>query len=67
MVIDPKQNTPENGYGSVTGDGMKARLLSIWAKFYRISHFPTYEEALSEYKAGQSTRYASLMIFSSIE
>lgn len=50
VIISPTQNTRERGYGgSGSGSRTQARtaqadLLNIWAQFYGISHFPTYDE-----------------------
>jgi len=41
MIIDPEQNTLENGYGP---NGPIYNGLSIWAKFYEIDYFPLYSE-----------------------
>jgi len=48
MVITPKQNTPQNGYGPSN----QPTLLKLWAAFYGLDHFPTYEEALKD-KSGR--------------
>lgn len=42
MKITQIQNTKENGYGK------ESAYFAHWAKFYGISHFPTYEEASSD-------------------
>jgi len=47
MVITKHQNIKENGYGA-DSIAPRKQLLDIWAKFYGISHFPTYEEAQAD-------------------
>lgn len=41
MIIDPEQNTRENGYGK-DNDNTNAQYLKIWSKFYNIDYFPSY-------------------------
>lgn len=47
MIIDSSQNTYENGYGP-DNNNIKGKYLSIWADFYEIDHFPTYDEYIKE-------------------
>ena len=46
MVIDPGQNTRENGYG-LNNNSLNSEYLKIWANFYQIDYFPTYDEVNS--------------------
>ena len=43
IIIDPGQNTVENGYGE-KNLSVKGKYLNIWAKFYGIDYFPLYSE-----------------------
>lgn len=43
MVIHPKQNTIANGYGP-NNNSVKGKYLQIWAKFYDVDYFPTFDE-----------------------
>lgn len=43
MVVTEEQNTLLRGYGPRTGRA--GSLLDLWAGFYGLDHFPTYEEA----------------------
>lgn len=59
MVITKEQNTEENGYGTSVDipsllddnydnkleNSTKNKLLNVWARFYGIEYFPTYQEA----------------------
>lgn len=45
MMITKKQNTAGNGYGTEPIDGPKTELLKIWAGFYGIDYFPSWQEA----------------------
>ncbi len=45
MLLDSSQNKPENGYGQNPADSPKARLLKIWANFYGLPYFKTFQEA----------------------
>lgn len=46
MMITKEQNTIENGYGLDADEKkLNAQLLKPWAKLYRQTHFPTYDEA----------------------
>ena len=48
MCVTAEQNTPENGYGlSARDDHSKTKLLRIWANFYGMSEFPSYDEVLA--------------------
>lgn len=44
MIVDPKQNTVENGYGQGAKPGAKSAYLSIWENFYDVPYFPLYSE-----------------------
>ena len=44
MIVDPEQNTPENGYGSQPVQGKNSTYLSLWANFYDIDYFPLYTD-----------------------
>ena len=49
MVIGPVQNTAANGYGlHADGTSPRTELLRIWAMFYGLEYFPSFEEALAE-------------------
>lgn len=49
VVITPEQNTPQNGYGrGGQRQEVSQKLLDVWAKFYGISHFPTFQEAQAD-------------------
>lgn len=52
MMITPEQNTPVNGYGSTPAKGRRAELLRLWACFYGVPHFYTYNEAIAD-KSGR--------------
>jgi hypothetical protein len=49
MVVSKEQNTAVNGYGGDGGGGgdgeERKQLLRAWARFYGVSHLPTYDEA----------------------
>ncbi len=61
MIIDPFQNTPENGYGlNASPDNPKTIELNLWAKLYnsRIGDrftFPDYAEVMADIEAGNNT------------
>ncbi len=45
MIITPEQNTPANGYGDPSVQGyVENPLLQVWAKFYGIDYFPSWDE-----------------------
>lgn len=44
MVLTPKQNSRDNGYGA-DGTGRRAEVLRLWARFYGHTHFPDWNEA----------------------
>jgi hypothetical protein len=45
MIVDPDQNTIENGYGPVNVNTKNSHYLSMWAKFYDVPYFPLFKEA----------------------
>jgi hypothetical protein len=45
MIIDSAQNTIKNGYGP-NNTSPKGLFLKLWADFYNVDHFPTYDEAM---------------------
>ncbi|HTM06452.1 MAG TPA: DUF4804 domain-containing protein, partial [Patescibacteria group bacterium] len=49
IIIDPEQNTEANGYGqkNTEKNNDKKKLLDVWAAFYGIDHFPTYDEVVT--------------------
>jgi hypothetical protein len=47
MMIDPEQNTWENGYGP-QNNSVPGQYLKIWAKFFGVDYFPTYEDAMQD-------------------
>ena len=60
MVVEENQNTPKKGYGptgalATKGGPLEERavLLDVWAHFYGLEYFPTYEEAMTD----ESGRY----------
>lgn len=55
IVIGPKQNTAENGYGAAEMKSERRALLQLWAEFYKESHLPLYSEI-----EGQDSRYLKL-------
>lgn len=55
IVIGPKQNTVDNGYGASEIKNERRALLQLWAQFYNESHFPLYSEI-----DGQDSRYIKL-------
>jgi Domain of unknown function (DUF4804) len=57
MIVTPQQNTIENGYGA-NNLSRKARCMEPFAKFYGVSHFPTYQEV----KEGSNESYLTLMM-----
>lgn len=56
IIIDQKQNTPENGYGEKLVDETleayqaKREILNTWAKLYEIKYFPTFNEVKNNKK-----------------
>jgi hypothetical protein len=48
MLVTKGQNTSENGYGANALDTPSAALLKLWANFYGLEHFPSYDEALQD-------------------
>jgi hypothetical protein len=45
MIITQEQNTPANGYGKPGARGYQENpLLQVWATFYGIDYFPSYDE-----------------------
>jgi len=66
MIIDPEQNTVENGYGpnNTTTGGM---YLSLWANFYGIDYFPLFTEVETNdsgrfYKMNNGT-YLDILVY----
>ena len=47
MMIDPDQNTRENGYGP-DNTSIKGQFLSLWANFLGVNYFPTHDEAMQD-------------------
>lgn len=47
MIIDPAQNTIDNGYGP-NNETMYGVYMKLWAKFYGVDYFPLYEEILTK-------------------
>jgi len=54
MMVTPQQNTTANGYGpppppppTPTPTTTTTTIMDAWAKYYGVSHFPTYTEAVS--------------------
>lgn len=45
MIVDPEQNTKENGYGKNNG-GNKS--LKMWSDFYEVDYFPLYTDIKGE-------------------
>lgn len=64
MLIDPNQNTPENGYGNPAQDNVnkkKSELLAIWSRFYDEPYFKTYNEVQHEVlQKEEQTRYIAI-------
>lgn len=48
MIISPTLNTAQNGYGANAADSSSRQQLQMWAQFYGIDYFPSYEEALQD-------------------
>jgi hypothetical protein len=49
MIVTFEQNTTSKGYGAEADpDAAQTRLLQVWAKFYEIERFPSYEEVQAE-------------------
>lgn len=56
MIVDPTQNTYENGYGPFNpmnnmqneNVSILSKYLNMWAQFYGVSHFPTYDEVVAD-------------------
>jgi len=62
LIVTAGQNTAVNGYGATEHKEAppgKRALLQAWAKFYDMSHLPTYDEALAQ-KASQPEIYRDL-------
>ncbi len=45
MIIDDGQNTAEHGYGK-NNNSVAGKYLKLWADFYNVEYFPTYDEAM---------------------
>jgi hypothetical protein len=43
IIVDPEQNTKENGYGKDNTTNAANRL-KVWSKFYDVDHFPLYSD-----------------------
>ncbi|RTL06989.1 DUF4804 domain-containing protein [Candidatus Dependentiae bacterium] len=55
-IIDPKQNTKENGYGEIENNSSyAAKFLQIWNSFFYKQILPTYEDVLSLYEKNDNT------------
>ena len=67
MIITPEQNTQDNGYGKNGHQSPQRLLLNLWAGFYGIDHFPTYEEAekdtTSRFIKIQKNHYLDSMVY----
>lgn len=48
IMVTSEQNTAANGYGDVPVKGRRAELLALWARFYQIPYFYTYEQAAAD-------------------
>lgn len=59
LVISPTQNTKKNGYGK-NNTSKKAKAMRPFAKFYKQSHFPTYEEAKESVEKDPNSPYIKL-------
>jgi hypothetical protein len=57
MMITPTQNTSANGYGSAPVRGRRAELLALWARFYDVPYFYTYQQAAAD-KSGRFLKLA---------
>ena len=44
MIVTQTQNTPQNGYGNNRTYGFVNPLLDMWAKFYEVAYFETFDE-----------------------
>lgn len=55
MIIDPQQNIPQRGYGE-NPPGPLGYYMKMWASFYDIPYFPTYNDIQADY----SGRYIML-------
>jgi len=56
MLVSSAQNDVANGYGADAPDTPPAALLKLWARFYGLTHFPSYAEALQD----DSGRYLAI-------
>ena len=58
MFVTPEQNVSAKGYGAQaqaqTHKSPEHQLLGLWANFYKLDHFPTFQEAQDEYANGDS-------------
>ena len=61
MLVTRDQNTAANGYGQVRGatPAGEETLLQMWAKFYKLTHLPTYDEVVRKHGQGD-TSYCQL-------
>ena len=74
-IVDSDQNTASKGYGRRSEDESETKnaiasasrqnvhdqkMMRAWARFYGMSHFPTYEEALSD-ASGRFVTYKGLL------
>ena len=49
MIISFEQNTAAKGYGAEADpDTAQTKLLQVWAQFYQVERFPSYEEVQAE-------------------
>jgi hypothetical protein len=56
-VVNRNRSTPDNGYGANgSPQGEYHGLLGVFAPFYGLSHFPSWQEAVAEYTARTSDR-----------
>jgi len=55
MISSKGQNVEKNGYGK--NGAVKSPMLYHWAKFYGLSHFPTYKDVIAHRKSSGSSRF----------
>lgn len=58
IIIDPEQNTKENGYGK-DNSTQKGKYLQHWANFYGVDYFPLYDECTAP-SGIEDDRYISI-------
>ena len=67
IVVTHEQNTAAKGYGAEADpEAAQTKLLGLWARFYQLERFPSYEEVRAEVAAaaaaGTESRYFELRI-----